>query len=518
MSGIPGTNGKATRREWIGLAVLALPCLLYSMDLNVLNLAVPHLTADLAPSATQLLWIVDIYGFLVAGCLIAMGSLGDRIGRRRLLLIGAAAFGVASAFAAFAGSSEMLIAARAVLGVSAATLAPSTLSLIRHMFRDPHERRLAIGVWVASFSGGGALGPLFGGLLLEHFWWGAVFLLNVPVMLLLLLLGPLLLPESRDPGAGRPDLASVALSLVSVLAVVYGIKHIAAAGFGWPPLLWLAAGLAVGALFVRRQAVLADPLVDLGLLRSRGLRAALLINVLTVFVAFGALLFIAQYLQLVLGLGPLEAGLWTMPAGVAFAMGSIATPRLVRWMAPARVIAGGFGLTALGFAVVALAGDTGLAAVMSGMLVFCLGLAPIGAITTDLIVGLAPPERVGAASAISETSFELGGALGIAVLGSVVTAVYRGAMAAVESNGIPAGAALAARDTLGAAVAAAERLPAAQGAELLALARAAFTHALQLASALSAGIALLAALIALVLLRRLTLNTGMHSDTDAGSA
>jgi DHA2 family multidrug resistance protein-like MFS transporter len=217
----------ATRREWIGLAVIALPCLLYAMDLTVLTLAVPALTADLQPSATELLWIVDVYGFLVAGFLITMGTLGDRIGRRRLLLIGAAAFGAASVVAAFASSPEMLIASRALLGVAGATLAPSTLSLIRNMFHDDRQRTVAIGIWVTSFSVGAAIGPLVGGVLLQTFWWGSVFLLAVPVMVLLLAVGPRLLPEYRDPQPGPYDLVSVALSLVAVLAVIGGVKTIA---------------------------------------------------------------------------------------------------------------------------------------------------------------------------------------------------------------------------------------------------------------------------------------------------
>src|SRR5687768_2802389 len=207
---------RATRREWTGLAVIALPCMLYSMDLTVLNLAVPALSAELRPSSAELLWVVDIYGFMVAGCLITMGTLGDRIGRRRLLMIGAGAFGVASALAAFSTSAALLIAARAVLGVAAATLAPSTLSLIRNMFLDPGERTTAIAVWVASFSTGAAIGPVIGGLLLTHFWWGSVFLINVPMMLLLLALGPRLLPEFRDPKAGRLDLVSAILSVAAV--------------------------------------------------------------------------------------------------------------------------------------------------------------------------------------------------------------------------------------------------------------------------------------------------------------
>ena len=291
---------RATRRDWIGLAVIALPCMLYSMDLTVLNLAVPHLSADLEPSAAELLWIVDIYGFLVAGSLITMGTLGDRIGRRRLLLIGAAAFGIGSVLAAFSKSAGMLIATRALLGVAGATLAPSTLSLIRNMFLDAGQRTFAIGVWVTSYSVGGAIGPLLGGVLLQYFWWGSVFLIGVPVMLLLLALGPVLLPEFRDPEAGRLDVLSAALSLAAVLGVLYGLKRLAEGGHGWPPVLAIAAGLALGLAFVRRQGRLADPLIDLRLFRAPGFSGALAAYTLSTFVGFGAYVFIAQYLQLVL--------------------------------------------------------------------------------------------------------------------------------------------------------------------------------------------------------------------------
>src|SRR3954470_1638075 len=211
---------RATRREWIGVGVLALPCLLYSMDLTVVNLAVPQISAQLGPSSAQLLWILDIYGFMIAGSLITMGTIGDRIGRRRLLMIGAAAFGAASVLAAFSRSAEMLIATRALLGMAGATLAPSTLSLIRNMFHDPQQRTVAIGVWITSYSAGGAIGPLLGGVLLEPFWWGSVFLAGVPVMALLLAVGPVLLPEYRDPKARRLDVASAVLSLAGVLLVI----------------------------------------------------------------------------------------------------------------------------------------------------------------------------------------------------------------------------------------------------------------------------------------------------------
>ncbi len=421
------TGSRATRREWIGLAVIALPCLLYSMDLTVLNLALPAIGAELRPSSAQLLWIVDIYGFFVAGSLITMGTLGDRIGRRRLLLVGAAAFGAASVLAAFSSTPAMLIGARALLGIAGATLAPSTLSLIRNMFHDPAERTVAISVWITSYSAGAALGPLLGGALLAHFWWGSVFLLNVPVMLLLLAVGPLLLPEYRDPQPRPLDAASVALSLAAVLAVIYGLKQMAQDGLTAPRLLAIVAGVALAIVFVRRQRKLADPLMDLRLFRLPAFAGSLAVYLLGTFVAFGIFVFMTQYLQLVLGMEPLEAGLWTVPFAGGFIVGSMLAPALVRRMRPAYAMAGGLALAALGYAILTQVGEgSGLALLVTGMVLQSLGLAPVFTLTNDLIVGAVPPERAGAASAISETSSELGGALGIAVLGSIATALYGG--------------------------------------------------------------------------------------------
>jgi MFS transporter, DHA2 family, multidrug resistance protein len=493
---------KAGRREWIGLAVLALPCLLYSMDLTVLELAVPKLSADLKPTSSQLLWIMDIYGFLLAGFLITMGTLGDRIGRRRLLLIGAAAFGVASVAAAFSSSAEMLIATRALLGVAGATLAPSTLSLIRNMFLDPDQRAFAIGVWATSFAAGAAIGPLAGGVLLEFFWWGSVFLLAVPVMALLLVLGPLLLPEFRDPGAGRLDLTSAALSLAAVLAVIYGLKQVAQDGVGWLPALSIAAGVVVGAVFVRRQQDLADPLIDLRLFRIPAFGASLAAFLLSIFVIAGIFFFIAQYLQLVLGLSPLVAGLWTLPSAGGLVAGSMLAPLVARRVRPAFVMAGGLALSAVGFGMLTqVDAASGFGVLVAGSVVLALGAAPVGTLATDVIVGSAPPERAGAASGISETSAEFGGALGIATLGSIGTAVYRSEVANAIPNDLPSGAAEAARDTLGGAVAAADELPDRLGAGLLVAAREAFTHGLQLTAITSAALTLGMAILAVALLR-----------------
>jgi DHA2 family multidrug resistance protein-like MFS transporter len=471
---------RAGRREWIGLAVIALPCLLYSMDLTVLNVAVPHLSADLKPSSSQLLWIIDIYGFLVAGMLITMGTLGDRIGRRRLLLIGAVAFGAGSVLAAFSTSAEMLILARALLGVAGATVAPSTLSLIFNMFHDPQQRTFAIGVWVASYSVGAVIGPVLGGLLLEFFWWGSVFLLAVPVMVLLIVLGPLLLPEFRNPEAARLDLFSAALSLAAVLAAIYGLKQIAQDGPGWLPALSIVAGLAIGAVFLRRQRTLADPMLDLELFRIRAFSASLAAYALSIAVVFGAFVFILQHLQLVLGLSPLRAGLWMVPSGCGFIVGGMLTSRLVRLLRPGFVMAAGLALSAVGFGLLTLVDSgSGVALVVTAFVVFALGLAPVITLATDLIVGAAPRERAGAASAISETGAEFGGALGIAILGSIGIAVYRSRLADAVPAGVPPEQADAARDTLGGATEAAAQLPNELGATLLETARDAFTQGLQ---------------------------------------
>ena len=502
MSENANAEARAGRREWIGLAVLALACLLYSMDLTVLNLALPAISTDLEPSSAQLLWIVDVYGFVLAGSLITMGTLGDRIGRRRLLMIGAAAFAGASVLAALSTSAEMLIAARALLGLAGATLAPSTLSLIRNMFLDPGQRTVAIGVWITSFSAGAVIGPPLGGLLLEFFWWGSVFLLALPVMGLILLLGPVLLPEFRDPGAGRLDVVSAALSLAAVLGVIYGLKQIAQDGVEWPPVLSIGAGFVLAGIFVRRQMRLADPLIDLRLFRVPAFSASMATYLLGTFVAFGAFLFIFQYLQLVLGFSAVRAGLWTVPYFGAFIVGSMLTPVLVRRIRPAFVMGGGLIVAALGFGLLAQVDEgSGLTIFVTSSVLFSLGLAPVFTLATDLIVGTAPPERAGVASALSETSSELGGALGIATLGSLGTALYRAQVDDTVPAGVPPEEAEAARDTLGGAVAAADELPDGLAVELLDVVREAFTQGLQAAALTSTAVAAATAVLAVVLLR-----------------
>ena len=434
MSGESAVPARATSREWIGLAVLTLAALVYAMDLTVLNLAIPRISEELRPSSVQLLWMIDIYGFLVAGLLITMGTLGDRIGRRKLLLWGAGGFALASLLAAFSASSEMLIASRAVMGVAGATIAPSTLSLIFTMFLDTKQRSTAIGVWIAAYSAGGAIGPLLGGVLLEFFWWGSVFLIGVPVMALLLILGPRTLPEYRDPNARPLDLASAAMSLLAILGVVYGLKELAQDGLAPMPILSIAAGVLVGIVFVRRQLRLESPIIDVRLFRIRAFSASLGTYLLGIFVVVGYFLFISQYLQLVLGLSPLNAALWSLPSAVGFIVGSTVAPKIIHRFRPSLIMGVGMAIAAVGTAMLlglSVDGEGSLLIIAAASVVISLGLAPVITLATELIVGSAPPEQAGAATGMSETSGELGGALGIALLGSLGVAVYRSEIARV---------------------------------------------------------------------------------------
>ena len=384
---------RAARREWTGLAVLALPAFVIALDFSVLNLAVPVISRELMPTGTELLWIVDIYGFILAGFLVTMGTLGDRIGRRRrLLMLGAAGFGLASAVAAYSVSASMLIGARAVLGLAGATLMPSTLSLISNMFRDGKQRTVAIAVWSISLPLGGAVGPLIGGAMLQVFWWGAVFLLAVPVMVILLATGPILLPEYRNATAGRPDFPSVGLSLAAILPVVYGLTEIAEGGFRPVPVAAVVAGLLIGWGFLRRQRTLADPLIDLRLFGQPGFSAALGINTLVYFVILGMLLLISQYLQLVLGQSPLRAGLWMLPTMGGLIGGSLVTPLFARRLHPAFTMAAGLAVAAAGFGLLTQTSSLGLAAVVTGSAVFGLGIAPVTNLVTGMVLGSAPPQ------------------------------------------------------------------------------------------------------------------------------
>ncbi|WP_330186438.1 MFS transporter [Dactylosporangium sp. AC04546] len=489
------------RKQWIGLAVLALPTLLVSLDVFVLLLAMPRLSADLHASSTEQLWILDVYGFLLSGFMITMGTLGDRIGRRRLLLIGALCFGVASVVAAYSTSPEMLIAARAVLGVAGATLAPSTLALISTMFPDPRQRALAIGVWMMCFMGGAIIGPLAGGLLLAHFWWGSAFLLGVPAMAVLLVAGPLLLPEHRNPDAGRLDLPSVALSLAAILPVVYGLKELAR-GFGVVPAVVLLLGLAVGVVFVRRQRALADPLLDLRLFGSVAFRTAVGGMFLGTLLTGAMMVFITQHLQLVKGLSPAAAGLWTMPAVIVTGLSFQLSPLLARRVHRGRLIGGGLLVSVAGLLLVTQAPAAGSPLLVAlAFAVINLGMGPLVTLATDIIVGSAPVERAGAAASLNETSGEFGYALGIAALGSLGTAVYRATIDLPPA--LPPSVVADASDTVTAATSVASTLPAGVGEALLHAARVASTTGMHVVAAVAAALLFGLAVLVLRTLRHL---------------
>ncbi|MDK1360810.1 MFS transporter [Arthrobacter sp. zg-Y1219] len=494
---------RAGRREWLGLAVLMLPVLLISVDNTVLSFAIPSLSRALAPTGTELLWIVDIYALVLAGLLVPMGALGDRIGRRRLLLIGGAGFGLVSAAAAFVPSAEALIGARALLGLFGAMLMPATLSLIRNIFTVPSQRRIAIAVWAAGFSGGAALGPIVGGLLLEHFWWGSVFLLSVPVLIPLLVLGPILLPESRDPHPGPVDLWSVLLVMAAMFPVVYGIKAISTSGVGVESLLPIAVGLMFGVLFVRRQLRRLHPMLDVRLFRNPTFSGSIGANLLSVFSLVGFIFFLSQHLQLVLEKSPQQAGLIMLPGLLLTIIAGLAVVRVVRHIRPGYIIAGGLLLNAVGYTIIlAAGGDGGVGGLMVAFMVLGLGVGAAETISNDLILSSVPPTKAGAASAISETAYEVGAVLGTAVLGSILTAGYRNGV--VLPGGLAPADAAAASETLGGAVEAAQRLPEGSASALLESARAAFDSGVTTTSLIGVVLMLVASAGAVVMLRRAT--------------
>ncbi len=493
---------RAGRKEWTGLAVLLLPLLLVSMDVSVLYFAVPFISRDLAPSSTQQLWIFDVYGFVLAGLLITMGSLGDRIGRRRLLLIGAVAFSLASLGAAYSHTAGQLIAARAVEGIAGATLMPSTLALIRNMFHDEKQRRTAIAIWTAATMSGVGLGPVLSGILLNHYWWGSVFLINVPFMVLLLALGPVLVPEFRAPQPGRFDLLGSVLSLGAVLPTIYGIKEIAAYGTDLPRVLCIVAGVSAGMAFILRQARARAPMIDLKLFRSRPFAGSVTMSLVSMFALVGFAIFATQYLQSVLGMRPFTAAAWSLVPMAGTMAGAPLTRLLVQRFDRGLVAAAGFLVAGAGFAGLTwVHAHSPLWFLLTAASVYAGGLVAVMSIGSDLMMGAVPPHRAGAAAAVVETASEFGGALGIAVLGSIGTAAYRSGLAAAVPAGTPPAALGAARATLGGALTAAGLLPGRSGAGLLDAARTAFAHGLDVAALGAAATMILAAVLTAVFLR-----------------
>ena len=485
-------------RRWFALGVLTLAVLIIGIDGTVLSLATPFISADLGTTATQLLWIGDIYSFVLASLLISMGSLGDRIGHKRLLLCGATAFAAASALTAYAGTPEALIATRALLGVAGATLAPSTLALIRGLFPDERERSVAVGIWAAAFSAGAALGPVVGGVLLEHFWWGSVFLINIPVMVVLLAGGLVLLPEHHTTDPGPWDLPSVALSMIGILGVVYALKE-GLTGFSHGIGIEVPAAAVLGVialtLFVRRQLRLPHPLIDVRLLANPRFSGVVAANLLAVLGLSGLVFFLSQYFQLVHGYGPLKAGLAELPAAVTATVFGVLAGVAVRYFSHRSVLAAGLALVGVAMAalmtsLIVFAPLTPYAPLGISLFVVGVGLGLAFTVASDIILTTVPKERAGAAAAVSETAYELGMALGIALLGSILTAVYR---TVVVAPGIPAAAAEKARDSLPSAIQVAHTLPADQQGALLEAAKSSFTHGLTVSAGVGAALMLTAA-------------------------
>ncbi|HEV8555118.1 MAG TPA: MFS transporter [Actinophytocola sp.] len=503
MSGTSGPDAVvAGRREWLALAVIVLACLLVAMDISVLFYAGPFLTVDLRPSGTQLLWIMDSYGFLLAGLLITMGSLGDRVGRRLVLLIGAAGFGLASLLAAYSTSPAELIAARALLGVAGAAVTPSTLALIRNIFADPAQRRVAIGVWTAGFAAGALVGPVVAGTLLEHFWWGSVFLINVPVMALLVALGPVLLPEVRGPGAGRFDPLGALLSLAAVLLVVYGGKKLGELAITPPSIEAIVLGAVLGYLFVRRARRRTDPLIDLKLFRSKQFTVAVSVNTVLQFAMLGLLLITSQYFLVILRIPPFEAALWRLPAVTALFVGLFLGGILIRTRPLGTVIGLGLSIAAAGFLTMLFVNQhNGLPLIVTGSCMTTTGVGMVVLLATDAMLATAPAHSAGAAAGLSETSNEFGGALGIAVLGSITAAVYRAQL----TNDLPPGLSAQQRESLLATVASAtdtaRTLPTPPANDLTDAITTAFTTGVHWSSLVSAALLALLAIFSTTLLR-----------------
>lgn len=493
-----GQPPRATAREWIGIAVLTVPCLIISMDMSVLYFALPQITESLAPTSTEQLWIMDGYGFLLAGLLIVMGALGDRIGRRLLLLTGAAAFGAASALAALAPNAEMLIASRALMGIAGATLMPSTLALIRTMFQDSKQRSQAIGIWNGGLAAGAAIGPVAGGLLLENFWWGSVFLINVPVMLILLVCGPLLLPEAKHPANGRIDLVSAAMSIFGVLCLMQGVKEWARIGLDAQNAALIVVGVVAFVMFGWRQTRIRDPLVDPALLRIPAVSGAITVNLVVMFTFFGCALFTTQFLQMVLGHGTLKAGLWFLTAMPPAIVAMIIAVEVAKKVRPMVVVCVSIAISAAGaFALFGVTPDSSVWYIMGAQSALTAGLLAATTLTADTILTTAPPEQAGAAAALTETGTEFGSAVGIAILGAVGAGIFRDNF---SGNAAAAELPEEARETAVGAIHVAATIPGEAGASLHDAATAAFTDGIQTVGLIGGGVLAVGVVISAVLL------------------
>lgn len=416
----------APASSWWGLIATLGPVLVVAMDGSILFLAMPSINEAIQPTSDQSLWILDIYGFAVGSLLITFGNLGDRFGRKKLLVLGAVVFGVGSLCGAFSPTPEALIASRALMGLGGATLLPSCLAVISELFSNPTQRARAIGIFAATFAAGFVIGPIIGGILLNHFWWGSVFLVNIPVIVVFLLAAPVLLREVHGARPGKIDLPSVVMSASGLLLAIYGVKHAATYGIDWPAAGLVVLGTAVLIVFVRRQKRLEMPLLDVSLFKEHVFAVAILTGLLSLFVWSAAAFSSMTYLQSVLGLSVLQAAVLAVPGAVILTLSSVLTPRLVERIGARNALTVcHFSMAAGMFLLLFTSPGTGSTFYIASTIVAGVGFGISFSLVADTAVGAVPESRAGAAGAIAETSNEIGNALGIALLGSLLTVVFR---------------------------------------------------------------------------------------------
>ncbi|MBV1856465.1 MFS transporter [Catellatospora tritici] len=501
------TEPLAGRKEWIALVALMLPPLLIGMDITVLYFAVPPIAEILQPSSAQQLWIIDIYGFILASTVITMGNIGDLIGRRRLLIIGALVFGAASVMAAYSTSPEMLITARAIQGLAAATQMPSALALVRTLFRDPKQRRSAIATWSIGTAAGLSLGPVISGLLLQNYWWGSIFLINAPVVVILMIVIRLLAPESRRSRdeIGRFDVLSSILSIAGMVSLIWGVKELIINGYELWPAISLGVGIVIAIAFIYRQRHLENPMIDPAMFRYKGFGPALVLSAVAFLCVIGFGLFSMQYLLVVLGLEPLHAALWSLATLPLTGMSAPLAAQIVNKVRPAYVFAASFLMIAVGYVLMTqLTTGHDLALVLVGVALISAGSSSVLALMTDFVVAVGPEDRAGSVAALQKTCQEFGGALGVAFFGSVGAYLFRDGFDPNVLATVPENLRGAVQETLGGAFVIAQSLPPQIGGPVLAAALDSFVDSLNLTAYIGIAVAVLAALFTIAKLRHVS--------------
>ncbi|MDE9541036.1 MFS transporter [Xenorhabdus bovienii] len=479
LNGTIKINEQAGLRNWLGLLILMLPVLLVTVDNTILGFALPKIASALEPSANQQLWIIDAYSLVLAGLLVSMGSIGDRVGHRFLLLFGSLGFTVVSVLTALSTSPEQLIAGRATLGFFGAMLMPSTLALISSLFKNREQRRLAVAIWATTLTVGSALGPVIGGVLLQYFDWKSIFLLAVPVLVPLLIFGPILIPESDKKNTRIIDVYSVLLSIIAMAGIVYAIKQFASNGFEISVVLEFAIGLIAGIIFVRRQKKLEVPLMDISLFNNGVFTGSIIVNLLSLGLLIGFLFFATQFLQIVLDMKPISASLALVPGQIiAIFIGIAIVPVAQRvpahWLVPVLLT-----LAGSAFFLIACVGSD-LTSIIIAFALLNIGVGAIASVSNDLVLSAVSPSKAGAASAISETAYEVGVVLGTTVLGGLITAFYR--LTLTLPDGVSLEQTGLALETLAGAYVVADSLTGSQGRQLIDSASHSFTNAINITS------------------------------------